>query len=50
MKNRMAPLIDNVFEMREKIHLEDYDLSVNISEETYRRELKKMSKKIDEVA
>lgn len=40
-----APLIDNVFEMREKIHLEDYDLSVNISEETYRRELKKCRKK-----
>ena len=41
-----APLIDNVFEMREKIHLEDYDLSVNISEETYRRELKKCRKKL----
>lgn len=39
-----APLIDNVFEMREKIHLEDYDLSVNISEETYRRELKNVVK------
>ena len=41
-----AALTENVFEMREMIHLDDYDLSVSISDETYRKELKKCRKKL----
>lgn len=41
-----APLIDNVFELRDEIHFNDIDLSVSISEEEYRNELKKCRKKL----
>lgn len=43
-----AALTENVFEMREMIHLDDYDLSVSISDETYRKELKN-AVKINEI-
>ncbi|WP_294580373.1 polyphosphate:AMP phosphotransferase [uncultured Thomasclavelia sp.] len=41
-----APIIENIFPLRETINLNEYDLSVSISEETYRKELKKCRKKL----
>ena len=41
-----AEIIDNIYPLRKTIKLNDYDLSVSIKEETYRKELKKCRKKL----
>lgn len=41
-----AKIIDNIYPLRKTIKLNDYDLSVSIKEETYRKELKKCRKKL----
>lgn len=44
-----APLIDNIFELRDEIYLNNYDLSVSIKEEDYKKELQKCRKKLKEL-
>lgn len=44
-----APLIENVYPLRDKIHLNDIDLSVTIKDEDYKKELKKCRKKLKEL-
>lgn len=44
-----APLVENVFKLNEPIKLDEIDLSVTISDEDYKKELKKCRKKLREL-
>lgn len=44
-----APLIENIFELNAPIRVNDVDLSPTISEEKYRKELKKCRKKLSQL-
>lgn len=44
-----APLIENVFELREEINLNKIDLSMTIKDEDYKKELRKCRKKLREL-
>ena len=44
-----APIIENVFELRDEINLNEIDLNVKINDEDYKKELKKCRKKLKEL-
>lgn len=44
-----APLVENVFKLNDPIKLDEIDLSVTISDEDYKKELKKCRKKLKEL-